>query len=135
AGPRSGKNPRAFRIVLPVILIAPRQWRRVKPSQRAAGPAMACNSPSASHNPRPRAHHQRRARESERTPHSRTQGTPVQRHPDYTRTRVKQLAERMKLKIYAQTRAAEQVLISERVDRVGYDEAMKLKKWRAAKIG
>ncbi|HEY8668749.1 MAG TPA: alpha-mannosidase [Tepidisphaeraceae bacterium] len=56
------------------------------------------------------------------------------RHPDYTRNRLAQIAPRMEGKIYAQRRAADQILVSGRVDRIAYAEAQKLA-YRPAKLG
>jgi alpha-mannosidase len=58
----------------------------------------------------------------------------VERHPDYTRERVKQLGDRIKTKIYSATQKADRILVSPRVDRISYDEAQKLK-YRPAKLG
>ena len=58
----------------------------------------------------------------------------MQRHPDYTRERVKQLADRIKDKIYSATAPVEQILVSPRVDRISYAEAQKLK-FKPAKLG
>lgn len=58
----------------------------------------------------------------------------MQRHADYTRERVKQLADRIKDKIYSATVPAKRILVSPRVDRISYDEAQKLK-YRPAKLG
>jgi hypothetical protein len=59
----------------------------------------------------------------------------MQRHPEYTRQRIQQLAERMRARIYSQRIAIEDLHVSERTDRVTYAEAQKLKKWKRAKIG
>jgi len=56
------------------------------------------------------------------------------RHPDYTRTRIRQLAERMKKLIYPHCRPVEQLLVAGPVDRITCDEAQKLK-YRPAKLG
>ena len=56
------------------------------------------------------------------------------RHPEYTRERVKQLAERIKDKIYSATAPAEKILVSPRVDRISYAEAQDLK-YKPAKLG
>ena len=57
------------------------------------------------------------------------------RHPDYTRARIKQLAERMRGKIYFANKPIDQLLVSERIDRISYSDAQKLKKFRPTKIG
>src|SRR5438067_6588425 len=59
----------------------------------------------------------------------------MQRHPEYTRQRIRQLAERMRTKIYSQRIAIEDLRVSERTNRITYAEAQKLKKWKPAKIG
>src|SRR5438874_9427734 len=59
----------------------------------------------------------------------------MQRHPEYTRQRIQQLAERMRQKIYSQKIPIEDLLVSDRVERISYDEAQKLKKWKLAKRG
>src|SRR5947199_129250 len=66
-----------------------------------------------------------------------TNGAPprMQRHPEYTRQRIRQLAERMRTKIYSQRIAIEDFRVSERTNRISYAEAQKLKKWKPAKIG
>ena len=46
-----------------------------------------------------------------------------------------ELAERMRGKIYFATKPIDQLLVSERVDRISFAEAQKLKKFRAAKVG
>ncbi|HLX64549.1 MAG TPA: alpha-mannosidase [Planctomycetota bacterium] len=56
------------------------------------------------------------------------------RHPDYTRARLKQLAERMRAKIYTDTRPIEMVGVSTVVDRISFDEAAKMK-YRPVKVG
>jgi len=59
----------------------------------------------------------------------------LQRHPDYTRQRIQQLAQRMKERIYPQRIPIQDLRVSDRVDRITYDDAQKLKKWRPAKPG
>ena len=56
------------------------------------------------------------------------------RHPDYTRTRLKQLGERMHTKIYPQKRPVENLVVSPKVERISHAEAMKLK-FKPARIG
>ncbi len=58
----------------------------------------------------------------------------MQRHPDYTRERIKQLADRIKDKIYSATAPVEQILVSPRVDRISYADAQELK-FKPAKLG
>ena len=59
----------------------------------------------------------------------------MQRHPDYTRTRLKQLAERIWRQVYSETQPIDDLLISPRVDRISYDQAQQLTEWRPAKLG
>ena len=56
------------------------------------------------------------------------------RHPDYTRTRLKQLGERMHAKIYEETVPLADLRVSSRVERISHDEAMRLK-FKPVKIG
>jgi alpha-mannosidase len=58
----------------------------------------------------------------------------VQRHPEYTRERIKQLGDRIKTRIYPQTQPVDRLLVSPRVDRIAYADAQKLK-YRKAKLG
>jgi alpha-mannosidase len=58
----------------------------------------------------------------------------MQRHPDYTQQRLRLLAERMKTRIYPQTRPVEQILVSCPVDRISYAAAQELS-YRPAKLG
>ncbi len=58
----------------------------------------------------------------------------MQRHPDYTRRRLQQLTERMQGRIYPQTLALEQLEISSKVERIAYEEALKLQ-YRPVKLG
>jgi alpha-mannosidase len=58
----------------------------------------------------------------------------MQRHPDYTQQRLKLLAERMKERIYPQTRPVEQILVSGPVDRISIAAAQELS-YRPAKLG
>jgi alpha-mannosidase len=58
----------------------------------------------------------------------------VLRHPDYTRERIKQLAERIFKKIYPDRAAADAILVSPRVERISYSEAQRLK-YKPAKLG
>src|SRR2546430_17601905 len=66
-----------------------------------------------------------------------TNGAPprMQRHPEYTRQRIRQLAERMRTKIYSQRISVEGLQVSERTDRITYSAAQKLKKRKTATIG
>jgi alpha-mannosidase len=59
----------------------------------------------------------------------------MQRHAEYTRTRIRQLADRMREKIYAQHRPVDSLVVSGPVDRITFTEAQGLKKWRKAKVG
>ena len=57
------------------------------------------------------------------------------RHHEYTRTRIKQLANRLERKIYPQTQALDELLVAGPVDeRIGHDAAMKLD-YRPASLG
>lgn len=57
------------------------------------------------------------------------------RHPEYTRTRIRQLAERMRNQIYPDRRAVADLTVAGPVDRIPFAEAISLKKWRKARIG
>lgn len=59
----------------------------------------------------------------------------MQRYPDYTRERLKQLADRMRLLIYPEIRSIDDLQVSQRVDRISYAEAQKLAKFRPARLG
>lgn len=59
----------------------------------------------------------------------------VQRHPDYTRTRIRQLADRMEALIYPERQPVDQLRVCGPVDRIAHAEAQKLKQWRLAKVG
>ena len=50
----------------------------------------------------------------------------MQQHPDYTRTRISQLVDRMKARIYPDTLAVEDLQISPQVDRIPHAEARQL---------
>jgi len=56
------------------------------------------------------------------------------RHPDYTRGRLAQTAERLRGLIYPETRPVDRILASARVDRIGWDEAQRLG-YRAVELG
>src|SRR6478736_8864840 len=56
------------------------------------------------------------------------------RHPDYTRARIAATARRLRDQIYPDVRPADSLLISPRVDRIGWDEARGLT-YRAASLG
>lgn len=59
----------------------------------------------------------------------------MQRHEGYTRTRIQQLANRFRDRIYPQTRAMDQMLVAGPVDRVSWAEAQQLKEWQPASLG
>ena len=59
----------------------------------------------------------------------------MQRHPEYTRERIRLLAERMKSRIYSQRIPIQNLHVSEKTDRISYDAAQKLRKWKPAKVG
>ncbi len=50
----------------------------------------------------------------------------MQRHPEYTQQRLKLLAERMRMLIYAEMRPVQKLLVSERCERISYADAQKL---------
>src|SRR5204863_5358650 len=56
------------------------------------------------------------------------------RRPDYTRTRLKQLTERMRGRIYSHQIAVESIEVSEAVDRISFQEATQLT-YRPVKLG
>src|SRR6478609_5682124 len=60
---------------------------------------------------------------------------PVQRHPDYTRLRVTQLAQRIGDRIWPISQPVNELLVAGPVDRISYSEAQKLDKFRKAKPG
>jgi alpha-mannosidase len=55
-------------------------------------------------------------------------------HPDYTRRRLKQVSQRLRAAVYAQTRAVDELLVSPQVDRISWEEAQALD-YRPAAIG
>jgi len=59
----------------------------------------------------------------------------VQRHPEYTRSRIQQLADRMREKIYAHRQPVQALEVAGPVERISYGDAQKLKGFRPAKIG
>lgn len=59
----------------------------------------------------------------------------MQQHPEYTRTRISQLAERMRAKIYSKSVPVEQLEVAGPVDRISYAVAQKLKNFRKVKVG
>ena len=59
----------------------------------------------------------------------------MQRHPEYTRERIKQLAERMRKRIYPEKQPIADLVVSEKTGRISFSEAQKLKKWKPAKLG
>ena len=58
----------------------------------------------------------------------------MHRHPDYTRTRIAQLCERIQTKIYSQTKAVDDLQVSTQVERIPYAEAQALT-YRPVKLG
>src|SRR5690242_9501719 len=50
----------------------------------------------------------------------------MQRYPDYTQQRLKQLGDRMKQRIYAEVRPVDRILVRERTDRIPYSAAQSL---------
>ncbi|HWB53020.1 MAG TPA: glycoside hydrolase family 38 C-terminal domain-containing protein, partial [Tepidisphaeraceae bacterium] len=59
----------------------------------------------------------------------------MQKYESYTRDRLKQLADRMRERIYPRRTEAQQFLASGPTDRISYAQAQKLKNWKSAKIG
>jgi len=59
----------------------------------------------------------------------------VQRHPDYTRQRVAQLADRIGERIWATNQPITDLSVAGPVGRISFDEAQKLNKFRRAKLG
>ena len=59
----------------------------------------------------------------------------MQRHPDYTRERLRQLCSRLWDKVYPEARPVDSLLVSDRVDRISYLEAQKLENWKPARVG
>ena len=58
----------------------------------------------------------------------------MQRYPDYTQQRLRQLAERMKQRIYAETKPVDRILVSDQTDRIPYAAAQSLA-YRPARTG
>ncbi|MBD0329223.1 MAG: alpha-mannosidase [Thermoleophilia bacterium] len=56
------------------------------------------------------------------------------RHLEYTRGRLKQTSERIRALIYPETRPADEILVSPRVDRISWEEAQGLE-YRPARLG
>ena len=56
------------------------------------------------------------------------------RHPQYTRARLAQTAERLRALVHPETRAPDELLVSPRVDRIPWEEAQRLE-YRPAAIG
>ena len=56
------------------------------------------------------------------------------RHPEYTRARLAQTAERLRALVYPDTCPIEELLVSTAVDRIGRDEARRLT-YRPAALG
>ena len=59
----------------------------------------------------------------------------MQRHHHYTRRRLHRLAEEMRGLVYRETRPIDELLVSDRVDRITLDEAQRLESWRPARCG
>jgi alpha-mannosidase len=55
-------------------------------------------------------------------------------HLDYARSRLRQTAERLRARVYADRRAVDELLVSPRVDRIPWEEAQRLS-YRAAELG
>lgn len=58
----------------------------------------------------------------------------MQRYPDYTRQRLSQVADRLRSCIYPQTCPVDELLVSDRCDRISHDQATQLA-YRPAQIG
>jgi alpha-mannosidase len=59
----------------------------------------------------------------------------MQRHVDYTRDRLRQLADRLWEKVYPNIRPLDSILVSNQVDRITYDQAQQIRDWHPAKKG
>ena len=59
----------------------------------------------------------------------------MQRHPDYTRDRLRRLADKMAGKIYAEKRPVDELVVSEQVDRISFSAAQELTRFRPVKPG
>ncbi len=59
----------------------------------------------------------------------------MQRHPEYTRQRIRQLADRMRDAIYSHRLKVEAIEVAGPVDRISYQQAQLLKNFRPAKVG
>ena len=55
-------------------------------------------------------------------------------HPDYTRARLAQLSERLHARVYSATRPVDELLVSQRVDRISWADAQRLD-YRPAALG
>lgn len=58
----------------------------------------------------------------------------MQRHPQYTRDRLKRMVERLQAKVYPETRPLDRLLVSQPTDRISLAESTKLR-YRKAKLG
>ena len=59
----------------------------------------------------------------------------MQRHPDYTRQRIAQLAQRIYDRIWATAKPVDELVVAGPVDRISYQDAQKLQGFRRAKVG
>jgi alpha-mannosidase len=60
----------------------------------------------------------------------------LERYPDYTRDRLRQLTDKLQSRIYAQVHPLAELLVSERLDdRISYTDAQKLTSFRPAQFG
>lgn len=59
----------------------------------------------------------------------------MERYPDYTRTRLRQLADRMRTKIYPESVKVTSLVVSGPTDRISYAEAQSLTDFRNAELG
>ena len=59
----------------------------------------------------------------------------MQRHVDYTRSRIRQLSGRMHERIYTHRRPVDSLVVAGPVDRITHEAAQSLKKWRKVNVG
>lgn len=59
----------------------------------------------------------------------------MQRHPDYTRERLRQLADRLRDRIYPDVRPIHSLRVSGPTGRISFAEAQRLSEWRPAELG
>lgn len=59
----------------------------------------------------------------------------MERYPDYTRTRLHRLLDRLRANIYSESHPLTSLVVSEPVGRISYDEAQRLETFHDAKLG